>query len=530
MILLLSKASRKFLTKISIAFILIIMTNPSFSQTWEALGSGVTDNIYASVEFNNALYVAGDITMAGGVAVSNIAKWDGTSWSAVGTGITGTFSYVLALAVYNGELYAGGDFSAAGGVAATDIAKWNGTAWSDVGGSPISGYINSMWVSGTNLIIGGEFLSPGNNIAQWNGSSWTTLGSGITNGGAISPNVSAVAGYNSNIYAGGNFDEAGSGNTVNRIAKWNGSAWSGLSSGINSSANAMIVYRNELYVGGNFDSAGGIFANHIAKWNGTAWSNVTSGTDVSVRAFSILNNNLFVGGSFVLAGDSAANHIARLDSNTVWHPVGSGTNGVIYAMTTYNNKICVAGSFTTAGGVAAQNIALYTMPTCLLPQAKFGLTANNNVISFTDSSTGSTAWQWNFGDSSTDTVQNPIHTYTANGTFTINLIAKNSCGSDTATQTVTITGLGIKEIKQEEKIVSIYPNPFSKNAELKIQNVVPITIGIRFTIYDLLGKEVLGQTINSKLETLNLNLPDGIYFYQLKQNDSILESGKLVIE
>lgn len=343
--------------KLQIAFILLLTANTCFAQTWEALGSGITGGVYAVAVYNNDLYVAGDLTMAGGVAAATIAKWNGTSWSAVGSGTDG---YILALAVYNGELYAGGDFNSP----ATDIAKWNGTSWSAVGGSPISGYINSMCVSGTNLIIGGELNSPGNGVAQWDGSAWTTLGTGITNGGAIStPLVSAIAEYNSDIYAGGYFDEAGVGNTVNRIAKWNGSSWSALSSGLTSSVNSMIVYRNELYVGGNFDSAGGIFANHIAKWNGASWSNVTSGTDVSVRAFVVLNNNLFVGGSFVLAGDSAVNYIARLDSNGLWHPVGSGTGGVIYAMTTYNNKVCVAGSFTTAGGVSAQNIALYSMPT-----------------------------------------------------------------------------------------------------------------------------------------------------------------------
>jgi hypothetical protein len=45
-----------------------------------------------------------------GVQVNNIAKWDGTKWTAVGEGL-GTYGYsVSTLIVYDGELYAGGYF------------------------------------------------------------------------------------------------------------------------------------------------------------------------------------------------------------------------------------------------------------------------------------------------------------------------------------------------------------------------------------------------------------------------------------
>ncbi len=78
-----------------------------------------------------ALYAGGDFTTAGGVVVNYIAKWNGTSWSALGSGMDDD---VRALTVFDdgsGEaLYAGGDFTTAGGVAADRIAKWNGTSWS----------------------------------------------------------------------------------------------------------------------------------------------------------------------------------------------------------------------------------------------------------------------------------------------------------------------------------------------------------------------------------------------------------------
>ncbi|MBK7573616.1 MAG: hypothetical protein IPI10_19220 [Bacteroidetes bacterium] len=38
--------------------------------------------------WNNALYIGGDFTIAGGVTVNRICKWDGTNFSSVGSGFT----------------------------------------------------------------------------------------------------------------------------------------------------------------------------------------------------------------------------------------------------------------------------------------------------------------------------------------------------------------------------------------------------------------------------------------------------------
>ncbi len=81
--------------------------------------------VYAlAVDASGNLYAGGNFTTAGGVAANHIAKWNGTSWSALGSGMNST---VYALAVdASGNLYAGGDFTTAGGVTATILP--NGTA------------------------------------------------------------------------------------------------------------------------------------------------------------------------------------------------------------------------------------------------------------------------------------------------------------------------------------------------------------------------------------------------------------------
>ncbi len=90
---------------------------------WSALG-GTNGDVYALAVYDGALIAGGQFTTAGGVGASRIAQWDGTSWSALGSGID---SDVRALAVYDDALIAGGQFTTAGGVAVGNIARWDGT-------------------------------------------------------------------------------------------------------------------------------------------------------------------------------------------------------------------------------------------------------------------------------------------------------------------------------------------------------------------------------------------------------------------
>ena len=62
------------------------------------------------------------------------------------------------------------------------------------------------------------------------------------------------------------------------------------------------------------------------------------------------------------------------------------------------------------------------------------------TVQFTDASSGSpTSWTWDFGDGNTSTDQNPEHTYTAVGTYTVKLIASHPYDSDEETKVNYIT-------------------------------------------------------------------------------------------
>ena len=98
---------------------LLLLTLPGVVQAqftdadWVSLGSGIDVNggVGGLAVSGTALYVGGGFTTAGGVPASNIAKWDGATWSALGSG---TDRQVQAVAVVGTNLYAGGFFTTAG--------------------------------------------------------------------------------------------------------------------------------------------------------------------------------------------------------------------------------------------------------------------------------------------------------------------------------------------------------------------------------------------------------------------------------
>ncbi len=63
----------------------------------------------------------------------------------------------------------------------------------------------------------------------------------------------------------------------------------------------------------------------------------------------------------------------------------------------------------------------------------------NSVANFTDTSTGDpTEWSWDFGDGSSSTAQNPPHSFSAPGEYTVTLTASNAGGSDTVSKTIVV--------------------------------------------------------------------------------------------
>ncbi len=302
---------------------------------WQVYGTpesnGVTGTIAVAVNTVAAAkdgsgYVGGAFTTVAGIAAQNIAHWNGTAWEPLGTGLTGGNNpTVRALALTDdGVLYAAGNFTTAGGEPVNHIAKWDGNDWSPLGdgltysADPTRTHVYSLAWAGDRLYAGGGFDKSGpldvNGIAWWDGNAWHALEGGMAFSGSLATVESlAVRGFD--VFAGGNFDHAGT-TAAADIAQWNGTdGWRNLSDGFNSSVSSILIHGQRLFAAGNFTQSGTTPIPGFAEWDGNAWQSAGGGL-VGDNAFAIAlaasETNLYASGYFESAGNEVSSRFGIL--------------------------------------------------------------------------------------------------------------------------------------------------------------------------------------------------------------------------
>jgi trimeric autotransporter adhesin len=199
--------------------------------SWSAVGKGLDKPGETMVVYNDgtgpALYTAGTFIFADNKPAALIARWDGSAWTEVGTGLSGL--KVQSLVAHDDGLgpclYAGGYFAKAGGQSASNVARWNGSAWSALaGGVADEVYTLATFADdqGSGLYAGGYFLSAGGapaaGLARWDGQEWASVGDGV----GRSPR--AMAEYDNgrpSLFIGGEFMTAAAGRvSSSRLARW----------------------------------------------------------------------------------------------------------------------------------------------------------------------------------------------------------------------------------------------------------------------------------------------------------------------
>jgi trimeric autotransporter adhesin len=337
---------------------------------------GTSGSVNALAVFDDgtgtAVYAGGVFNGAGGVTAKNVARWDGTVWTPVASGLAGA---VRAFAPFDSDgpgpepevLFAGGDFTGF-------LRAWDGAGWGGVPSAP-DGLVRALAVyddgSGPALYVGGDFLNVGNkpaaHIARWDGVTWKTLSTGI------SGSVYALAVYDDGdgpaLYAGGLFIQAG-GQSANRIARWNGLAWSALGSGTSGAVTSLAAHDDgsglALYAGGLFNTAGGNACSRIARWNGTQWSALDGGVSDIVYSLAVHtaegDADLYAGGQFTQADGKSAAHIARWEGPAGgWVALGGGADNNVLALTTFEDAggttLVAGGDFIKADGGFVNHIA-----------------------------------------------------------------------------------------------------------------------------------------------------------------------------
>jgi len=334
----------------------------------------------AALSFSgHELYVGGYLTSAGDVPVRNIAKWDGTNWSALGSGVNG---YVAAIATLGPEVFVGGTFSEAGGTNVNNIARWDGTNWAALG--PGVAPVSAFATIGQELFVGHGFCwqsaPPASFIERWDGTGWSDVG------GELNGPITVLAARGSDLFAGGCFSQAGSVAATN-IAKWDGTQWSALGSGLSTAPSVIRAMGSDVYAFSLYSQYIYETRFRIVKWDGSNWLSVACGDfDVPCCDFSAGANDMIIMGSdFYIGGlfdgirssvfgigdcvngqyDVWASDVAKWDG-TNWSSLGRGVGGqgdqAVSALAATGDELFVIGNFDSAGGKPSANCAIWRIP------------------------------------------------------------------------------------------------------------------------------------------------------------------------
>jgi hypothetical protein len=189
-----------------------------FSGPVKALTATSDGTLYAGGRFGNLENIA---------AADNVAYRDGTGWHAMGTGggpcTCALDAYVRGLSSNGTDVFVGTEGSDVAGIVQADhVAKWDGSTWSAMGSNsggtdgwfPVGTNIYDLISVGPNVFATGTFANAdgdarADNIAFFDGTAWHPVGSNGAGNGPWSGEGHSLAVVERQLYAAGNFTSAG---------------------------------------------------------------------------------------------------------------------------------------------------------------------------------------------------------------------------------------------------------------------------------------------------------------------------------
>ncbi len=189
-------------------------------------------------------------------------------------------------------------------------------------------------------------------------------------------------------------------------------------------------------------------SNGNKKWDktdGTAYNDYSLGIGIDS------NENIIIG-NHIVEGSTPKWHMIKYSKsgNLIWNKTYD-IDGAIRSIAVYGNDI-IAGGYRIVGGVNQYFVAKFDENGKEIWEGHIGEQqfkadfsyypvnpTRNDIVHFTDLSTGAKEWHWDFGDGSTSNERNPTHQYTRLGTFTVTLTVKDGKGnSDSISKKITI--------------------------------------------------------------------------------------------
>ncbi len=540
-------------------FYFLLFTQFSFSQFFIPFGEDSVYNSYGSPGAVYTILIDDTISYIGGAAIHyagseniyQIGAFYNNEWHSMDNGFGSPSGIVKVVAKYQNQIYIGGNFNDIDDIPNTEnIGRFNGTTWEalpNTYGCPNS-KVYDMVVWDNKLIIGGSFnaIPSGGSynmpyVVAYDGSDYIDI-----NDGEVPFDVKALAVYNGELYACGwwyslkkyignkHWEQVGGGlnsygydmlvDTFNNflyvaggfkivddsipcdeVAFWDGYKWTGIGTGegdINL-VQDIGLYRGEIYTNRFNDTVGGVYTGKLAKWNGTSWEpGVPGGIKYWVNSLAVYNDELWIGGGAPNDGNNYCPFDTARKTLSRWYlPPTINCNYLQPRIQSHTDTFFVN-----------QAVQIH----------------NNNA--YIDS------WQWDFGDGGTATVQNPYHTYTDTGTYTVTLTVNwQSCQKTVQRNFVVVEGstTNIKQINKESGFI-LYPNPTKsklfveiKDEKLKIENEAVQIIDINGKLVKTIvianavkqsvsNNEIATAPPRNDVQTIDISrLKKGVYFVKI---------------
>lgn len=148
-----------------------------------------------------------------------------------------------------------------------------------------------------------------------------------------------------------------------------------------------------------------------------------------------------------------------------------------------------------------------------LPKASFTWVQNGKQITLSNKSQHHDNLIWKLGDGNSASAEGFVHTYSADGNYTITLIASNDCGNDTMKLDIVVNTASAPSA--EEAGFLFYPQPV--HHVLHIQKPDFVRSEHKMFLYDVRGMAVMEWNAGTDNPTVvNLNsLASGVYFLHI---------------
>jgi uncharacterized delta-60 repeat protein len=480
-----------------------------------------------SIQNDGKIIIGGDFTSYNGTYANKIVRLDinGTLDTLFQHG-TGANANIFATAIQtNGKIIIGGEFVNFNNTMQNHITRLNSegiidTSFNQGTGANSSVHSISIQTDGK-IIIGGLFTSFNgvvmNRIARLNTNGTIdntfNIGNGFnaTNSGIYSTLIQS----DGKIIIGGKFTNY-NGNPINRIARLNadGTLDPSFNPGTGTShpvRTITIQSDGKIIIGGDFTSYNGTGRNYIARLNSDGSLDGTfnpgMGANSSVFASSIqVDGKIIIGGDFTSYNVTSRNYIARLNSDGTldlsFNPGAGASNSVRTTSIQSDGKILIGGDFTSYNGSVRNNIALLNIDGSLDSVFNQGIGASNSVHSISIQSDGNII---------------------IGGDFT----SYNTTGRNRVARIIGSTPTKINSNSNLPRNF-VYPNPFSQQTTLKSFDLLKHASLTFCNSQGQLVQEInniTGQTITIKRD----NLPSGLYFVKLTEDDKVIFAERLVI-